>query len=55
MANYGNNLRDRYEQREKCNRLTKKLKELGINPILIPKNENIPHLVNPIKDILKKD
>lgn len=42
-------------KREKCNRLTKKLKELGINPILIPKNENIPHLVNPIKDILKKD
>lgn len=42
-------------KREKCTRLTKKLRELGINPILIPKHENIPHLVNPIKDILKKD
>lgn len=42
-------------KKDKCNRLTKKLRELGINPILIPKHENITHLVNPIKDILKKD
>lgn len=42
-------------KKEKCYRLTKKLKELGINSVLIPKHENIPHLVNPIKDILKND
>ena len=42
-------------KKSKRNGLIKELKKLGINPILIPKHENIPHLVNPIKDILKKD
>lgn len=38
--------------KNKYRKILKNLKELNINPVLIPKNTLITHIENPIKNIL---